>query len=57
MTYVPRRLRLVFRTALSIPERTRRFLTRMTRAEQAFLTMDQATRDAYHARATAGGDN
>jgi hypothetical protein len=34
-----------------------RFLTRVTRAEQAFLVMDQATRDAYDARATAGGDN
>ena len=56
MSYAPRRLRFVFRTALSIPERPRRFLTRVTRADQAFLTMDQATRDAYHARATAGGD-
>jgi short-subunit dehydrogenase len=49
MSYVPRRLRLVFRTALSIPERPRRFLTRVTLADQAFLAMDQATRDAYHA--------
>ena len=57
VTYVPRRLRFVFRTALSMPERPRRFLTRVTRAEQAFLVMDQATRDAYHARATAGGDS
>lgn len=54
LTYVPRRLRLVFRTALSMPERPRRLLTRVTGAEQAFLVMDQATRDAYHARATAG---
>lgn len=56
MTYVPRRLRLVFRATLSMPERPRGFLTRVTRAEQAFLVMDQATRDAYHARATGGGD-
>ena len=56
MSYVPRKLRLVFRTALSMPERPRRFLARVTRAEQAFLAMDQATRDAYHARATAGGN-
>jgi hypothetical protein len=40
-----------------MPERPRRFLARVTRAEQAFLAMDQATRDAYHARATAGEDN
>jgi short-subunit dehydrogenase len=51
MSYVPRKLRLVFRMALSMPERPRRFLARVTRAEQAFLAMDQATRDAYHARA------
>lgn len=57
MTYVPRRLRLVFRTALSMPERPRRFLTRVTGAERAFLATDKATRDAYHARATAGRDN
>jgi short-subunit dehydrogenase len=57
MSYVPRRLRLVFRTALSMPERPRRFLTRVTGAEQAFLATDQATRDAYHARATAGEDS
>jgi NAD(P)-dependent dehydrogenase (short-subunit alcohol dehydrogenase family) len=51
MSYVPRKLRLVFRTALSMPERPRRLLARVTRAEQAFLAMDHATRDAYHARA------
>lgn len=38
---------------VSMPERPRRFLTRVTRAEQAFLAMDQATPDAYHARAQA----
>ncbi|MGA9488644.1 MAG: SDR family oxidoreductase [Mycobacterium sp.] len=57
MSYVPRKLRLVFRTASSMPERPRRFLARVTRAEQAFLAMDQATRDAYHARATASGSS
>jgi short-subunit dehydrogenase len=57
MSYVPRKLRLVFRTALSMPERPRRFLARVTRTEQAFPVMDQATRDAYHARATRGGSS
>jgi NAD(P)-dependent dehydrogenase (short-subunit alcohol dehydrogenase family) len=57
MTYVPRRLRWVFRAALSMPERPRQLLTRVTKAEQAFLVMDQATRDAYHARATGGGSD
>ena len=54
---MPRKLRLVFRTALSTPERKRRFLARVTRTERAFLAMDQATRDAYHARATGGGSS
>jgi NAD(P)-dependent dehydrogenase (short-subunit alcohol dehydrogenase family) len=40
-----------------MPERPRRFLARVTRADRAFLAMDQATRDAYHARATGGGNS
>jgi NAD(P)-dependent dehydrogenase (short-subunit alcohol dehydrogenase family) len=52
-SYVPHRLQFVFRTALLTPERPRRFLGRVARTERAFLEMDQATRDAYHARATA----
>lgn len=51
MSYAPRRLQLVLRIAEVIPERPRRFLYRITRTEQLYLAVDQATRDAYHARA------
>lgn len=54
MTYVPGRMRWVLRTAMWMPERPRRLLARVTRTEQVYLAVDQATRDAYHAR--AGGD-
>ncbi|MGB3893789.1 SDR family oxidoreductase [Mycolicibacter sinensis] len=50
-SYAPRRLSLVLRIAEVIPERPRRFLYRITRTEQVYLAVDQATRDAYHARA------
>jgi NAD(P)-dependent dehydrogenase (short-subunit alcohol dehydrogenase family) len=53
LSYVPRRLQFLLRTALFTPERPRRFLGRVTRTERVFLEMDQATRDSYHARATA----
>lgn len=53
MSYVPRRMRWVLRAALAVPERPRRFLARVTRTEQVYLAVDQATRDAYHARAGA----
>ncbi len=54
MSYVPRRMRWALRTGLAMPERPRRFFSRVTRTEQAYLAIDQATRDAYHARAGAG---
>lgn len=50
-SYAPRRLQLVLQAARAIPERPRRFLFRITRTEQVYLAVDQATRDAYHARA------
>jgi len=53
LSYVPRRLQFLLRTALFTPERPRRLLGRMTRTERVFLEMDQATRDVYHARAVA----
>lgn len=53
LSYVPRRLQFFLRTALFTPERPRRVLGRVTRTEWAFLEMDQATRDTYHARAIA----
>jgi NAD(P)-dependent dehydrogenase (short-subunit alcohol dehydrogenase family) len=53
LSYVPRRLQFVLRTAHLTPERPRRFLGRVSRTERVFLDMDQATRDTYHARATA----
>jgi NAD(P)-dependent dehydrogenase (short-subunit alcohol dehydrogenase family) len=53
LSYVPRRLQFVLRTALFTPERPRRFLGRVTGTERVFLDMDQATRDVYHARAVA----
>jgi NAD(P)-dependent dehydrogenase (short-subunit alcohol dehydrogenase family) len=53
LSYVPRRLQFLLRTALFTPERPRRFLGRVSRTERVFLEMDQATRDSYHARATA----
>jgi NAD(P)-dependent dehydrogenase (short-subunit alcohol dehydrogenase family) len=49
--YVPRRLQFVLGTARFIPERSRLFLSRVTRTEQVFLAVDSAARDAYHARA------
>lgn len=39
------------RGAQVMPERPRRLLARITRTEQVYLAIDQATRDAYHARA------
>ncbi|MDT5345398.1 MAG: hypothetical protein QOE52_4582 [Mycobacterium sp.] len=57
MSFVPRRLRLVLRTALLMPERPRRFLGRVTGTEGVFLRMDHATRDAYNARTAAGRDD
>ena len=54
MSYVPHRMRWALRTGLAMPERPRRFFSRVTRTEQAYLAIDQATRDAYHARAGAG---
>ncbi|HEY1839052.1 MAG TPA: SDR family NAD(P)-dependent oxidoreductase [Mycobacterium sp.] len=56
LSYVPRRLQFVLRTALFMPERPRRFLGRLTRTEQAFLAMDQVARDAYRARAAASAE-
>jgi len=53
MSFAPRRLQLLLRTALLLPERPRRFVSRVTRTEQAYLAVDHATRDSYHARAVA----
>ncbi|OBK40061.1 hypothetical protein A5658_23355 [Mycobacterium sp. 1245111.1] len=53
VSYVPRRMQFLLRTALFTPQRPRRFLGRVTRTDRVFLAMDQATRDAYHARAVA----
>lgn len=55
MSYAPRRLQFVLRAALAMPERPRRLLSKITRTEQVYLAVDQATRDAYHARAGADG--
>lgn len=55
LSYAPRRLRLVLQAAAALPERPRRFLSRITRTEQVYLAVDQATRDAYHSRAGAQG--
>jgi NAD(P)-dependent dehydrogenase (short-subunit alcohol dehydrogenase family) len=53
MSFAPRRMQMLLRTAFLMPERPRRFLAHVTKTEQAYLAVDQATRDAYHARATA----
>lgn len=55
LSYAPRRLRWVLRAAAALPERPRRFLSRITKTEQVYLAVDQATRDAYHDRAGAQG--
>lgn len=52
MTYVPRRLSGTLATAKSLPERLRRWAFRVTRTDQVYLAVDQATRDAHHGRAT-----
>lgn len=54
MSYVPRRMRWALRTGLAMPQRPRRFFSRISRTEQAYLAVDHAIRDAYHARAGAG---
>ncbi len=51
VSYVPRRMRLALGVGQVLPERARRLLSRITRTEQVYLAVDQATRDAYHARA------
>lgn len=53
MSFVPRRMQMLLRAAFLMPERPRRFLAHVTKTEQAYLAVDQATRDAYHARAAA----
>lgn len=53
MSFAPRRMQVLLRTAFLMPERPRRFLAHITKTEQAYLAVDQATRDAYHARAVA----
>lgn len=55
LTYAPRRLGLVLRTANAIPEPTRRAMHRWAHTERLYLNVDQATRDAYHARADGAG--
>ena len=57
MSFVPRRLRLVLRTALLMPERPRRFLGRVTGTDGVFLRMDHATRDAYNSRTAGSRDD
>ncbi len=52
-SFAPRRLQMILRSVLFMPERPRRFLSRVTKTEQVYLAVDQATRDAYHARAAA----
>jgi hypothetical protein len=47
----------VLRTALSMPERPRRFLGRVTGTDGVFLRMDHAARDAYNARTVASRDD
>jgi short-subunit dehydrogenase len=49
-SFVPRRMQLLLRTAFLMPERPRRYLAHVTKTEQAYLAVDQGTRDAYHAR-------
>jgi NAD(P)-dependent dehydrogenase (short-subunit alcohol dehydrogenase family) len=53
MSFAPRRLQFLLRPALLMSDRPRRFLGRVTGTDGAFLRMDQATRDAYRARAAA----
>lgn len=56
MAYAPARLRVVLRAALALPEGPRRLLSKLTRSEQLYLNVDQATRDAYHHRAAKAAD-
>jgi len=54
VSYLPRRRRFALGVGQALPERARRLLSRITRTEQVYLAVDQATRDAYHARAVEG---
>ncbi|ORV95931.1 SDR family oxidoreductase [Mycobacterium kyorinense] len=51
LTYAPGRLGRVLRASNAIPERPRRALHRWMHTDRLYLNVDQATRDAYHARA------
>jgi short-subunit dehydrogenase len=48
--YVPGRLGLALRTMLSLPERLRRILARLSRTEQVYLSVDYGVRNDYHAQ-------
>ncbi|MEC3978490.1 SDR family oxidoreductase [Amycolatopsis sp. H20-H5] len=50
-TYTPARLGLLLRLGLALPESVQRRLHRTLGTERLYLNVDQATRDAYHARA------
>lgn len=51
VTYTPARLGRALRAAAALPEPVRRALIKALRADRLYLNVDQATRDAYHARA------
>ncbi|UMB67917.1 SDR family oxidoreductase [Mycobacterium paraterrae] len=55
MSFVPRRMQMLLRTAFLMPERPRRFVARATKTDQAYLAVDAAIRDGYRARANAAG--
>lgn len=50
-TYAPGRLRPMLEAMYGLPEGPRRMLARLSRTDRVYLAVDQATRDAYHARA------
>jgi short-subunit dehydrogenase len=54
ISFVPERMRLLLRTMQAIPENPRRALSRLLRADQAYLNVDQSIRDAYHRRGVTG---
>jgi NAD(P)-dependent dehydrogenase (short-subunit alcohol dehydrogenase family) len=54
VSYVPGRLRVALRASSMLPERPRQYLARLTRTDQVYLAVDDATRTAYHDRVVKG---
>lgn len=55
LTFAPRRLELLLRARSVLPETPRRFLSKITGTEYAYLNVDETLRSTYHTRASKAG--